>query len=255
MPEKDYIKKITRGATIFEQGQSGQTMFIIHSGRVRLTRDIGGQREDLGLLEKGDFFGEMSVLEDIKRTASAIAEEDCELIEIDKEGFTKLLKSNVEIPIRMIRKYALKLEDMNRKFEYVLQNKREYDKGIREIISQLKGNKEEAKSDQSSIGYLLSQDEKYKFSISNDSTLIGRVDPVTNIVPDIDLTSIDIGRTVSRRHARLTYVNDKLYLVEEIGVTNGTFLNGTRLNPGELKEIKDGDKVGLGKTELTFKAN
>ncbi len=252
---KNFVKKYSAGAVIFKQGEWGASMFIIHSGRIRITRDIEGQTEDLGVLEKGDFFGEMSLLEDVPRTAAAIAEDDSEVIEIDKEGFTKLLKSNVEIPIRMIRKYALKLEEMNKKFEYLLQNKREYDKGIREIISQLKGKEEVSEpnpGEENIFAYLKSPNAAFTFKITGDSTLIGRIDPVTNIIPDVDLTKLDVGRTVSRRHARLTYVNKKLHLIEEIGVTNGTFVNGNQLNSGELRELNEGDKLTFGKVDLVF---
>lgn len=248
---KNYLKKYSKDSSIFKQGDRGSTMYIIHCGRIRISRVIQGQTEDLGILEKGDFFGEMSILEDIPRTASAHALEDSELIEIDKNGFANMLKSNVEVPIRMIRKYALKLEEMNKKFEYLLQNKREYDKGIREIISQLKGTDSiEEKDESNAIAHLKSPDSSHTFKITGDSTLIGRIDPVTNIIPDIDLTSLDVGRTVSRRHARLTYINEKLYLVEELGVTNGTFVNGKKLSAGQLMELKKGDKIGLGKVEL-----
>jgi len=251
---KPQLKKYPKGSWVFKQNEIGTTMFIIHSGTIRLTRDIQGQLEDIGLLEKGDFFGEMSLLEDMPRTASAYAEDDTDVIEIDKDGFITLLKSNVEIPIRMIRKYALKLEEMNKKFEYLLQNKREYDKGIREIISQLKGtDSQDAKpQDDNIIATLTSLDATQNFKVTRDSLLIGRVDPVTNIIPDVDLTSLDIGRTVSRRHARITYVNDKLYIIEELGVTNGTFVNEERLNTGELRPLSNGDKIGFGKVELTL---
>jgi CRP-like cAMP-binding protein len=252
---KNFVKKFEKGQTIFTQSDKGSTMFIIHSGRIRLKRKIAGQDEDLGILEKGDFFGEMSLLEDLPRTATAIAEEDLELIEIDRKGFLNLLKSNVEIPIRMIRKYALKLEEMNRKFEYLLQNKREYDKGIREIITQIRGGTESSEKpseEENIIAYLKSPDRSHAFKITKEATLVGRVDPVTNIIPDIDLTTLDVGRTVSRRHARLTFLNNTLNVIEELGVTNGTFVNDTKLNSGELKPLADGDKLKFGKVELVF---
>jgi len=248
-----YLKKYPKGSWIFKQGESGKTMFIIHSGKIRLTREIAGQLEEMGTLEKGDFFGEMSLLEGVSRTTSAFVEENSEIIEIDVEGFSNILKKNVEIPIRMIRKYAFRLEEMNKKFEYLLENKREYDKGIREIIDQIKGSNDvrEAKVEEDSIkAHLTCENPSQKFNILGDSNLMGRVDPVTNIVPDIDLTKLDTGRTVSRRHARITCVNEDLFLVEEIGVTNGTFVNGERLTTGELKKLKNGDEISLGKVSL-----
>lgn len=249
--DKRYVFKHPKGSWIFKQGDKGETMFIIHSGKVKLTRDMAGQSENMGLLEKGDFFGEMSLLEGIPRTCSAFVEEDADVIEIDSHGFSNLLKNNVEISIRMIRKYALRLEEMNKKFETLLESKMEYDKGIREIISQIKGT-DAKRTDQveEDVAHLKSVEGNESFRVTCEPTLMGRIDPVTNIIPDIDLTKLDKGRTVSRRHARLTYVDKCLYIAEEIGVTNGTFVNGQKLTQGELKQIKEGDKIGLGKVEL-----
>ena len=68
------------------------------------------QFETLGTLERGDFFGEMAIIENLPRSATAIAmEDDTELIAINKSQFEKMLQSNIEVAIRMIRKYAHRL--------------------------------------------------------------------------------------------------------------------------------------------------
>ena len=55
------------------EGPLGTTMFIVQSGKVRLYSGDNGERHILGELEKGDFFGEMSILEGLPRTTSAEA--------------------------------------------------------------------------------------------------------------------------------------------------------------------------------------
>jgi class 3 adenylate cyclase len=82
-------------------------------------------------------------------------------------------------------------------------------------------------------------------------SLLGRLDPVTNATPDVDLTDLDDRRTVSRRHARLNCQANK-FLLRDLGSTNGTWINGERLAPQVDRELQDGDLVRLGRVELFY---
>ena len=62
-PFQNFTVRFKRGDPIFEEGDRGDTMFIIQSGEIGLFRQSNGKRQSLGVLEKGDFFGEMSILE------------------------------------------------------------------------------------------------------------------------------------------------------------------------------------------------
>ena len=80
-------------------------------------------------------------------------------------------------------------------------------------------------------------------------TTIGRKDPVTGIYPDIDLSPVDGQRSISRRHSKIYRRGEKLFVAEEIGTMNGTFINGDRLETGVPVEISDGDEVRFGLIE------
>jgi pSer/pThr/pTyr-binding forkhead associated (FHA) protein len=73
-------------------------------------------------------------------------------------------------------------------------------------------------------------------------------------MPDVDLTQVDLKRSVSRRHARLVRTNEGFILTEEIGALNGTFVNTTKLVTGRAHPVQDGDKVGIGMVKLVFRA-
>ena len=92
------------------------------------------------------------------------------------------------------------------------------------------------------------------FPVNGNETLIGRFDPVTELMPDVDLTQVDLKRSVSRRHARLVRTNEGFVLTEEVGALNGTFVNGTKLVTGRPHPIQDGDRVSFGMVKLIFKA-
>ena len=81
---------------------------------------------------------------------------------------------------------------------------------------------------------------------------MGRADPVTGLRPDVDLTVEDLNRFISRRHAKIIFRDGVYYLVEEVGVTNGTYVNGKRLQAGVYTPIHFGDELCFGKVFLHF---
>jgi hypothetical protein len=91
-----------------------------------------------------------------------------------------------------------------------------------------------------------------QFMLSSAECHIGRWDADGGIFPDVDLDSDDPEAKVSRRHARIT-LSDGKYLLEDLGSTNGTFVNrGKRLSPGTRQPLNDGDEIIVGKTFLRF---
>ena len=91
-----------------------------------------------------------------------------------------------------------------------------------------------------------------EFPLCEDESHIGRWDADGGIFPDVDLDSDDPEAKVSRRHARITRRSGQYY-IEDLGSTNGTFVNrGRRLLPGDRQSLRDGDEVIVGKTFLKF---
>lgn len=91
-----------------------------------------------------------------------------------------------------------------------------------------------------------------KFKLVNDESIIGRWDADNGIFPDVDLDAYDADAKVSRRHAKIVR-NNGTYFIEDLGSTNGTYVNrGRRLLPGNAQMLNDGDEVIVGKTFLRF---
>ncbi len=88
-------------------------------------------------------------------------------------------------------------------------------------------------------------------SLSRETNLFGRSDINRGIVPDVDLTLYDREGKVSRRHA-VIYAEQNQYLLEDLKSTNGTFLNGDRLNPAEKRPLKSGDDLCMGEIVMKF---
>lgn len=92
-----------------------------------------------------------------------------------------------------------------------------------------------------------------EFPLSSEESTIGRWDADNGVFPDVDLDAFDPEAKVSRKHARVILKNET-YMLEDLGSTNGTFVNrGRRLIPGNPHRLQDGDEIIVGKTFLRFK--
>jgi pSer/pThr/pTyr-binding forkhead associated (FHA) protein len=84
----------------------------------------------------------------------------------------------------------------------------------------------------------------------SSEVLLGRNDAVSGVYPDIDLTPYGgIEHGVGRRHLRLWLQQGQAY-VEDLDSTNGTFVNGQRLNPNTPQPVQSGDELRLGRLVL-----
>lgn len=233
-----------KGDLIFEEGELGSEMFIIQSGKIRIFKTIDSYDQTLAVLEKGDFFGEMSVLEGMPRSASAEAEQDCELIRINSANFVAMIKANVEIAIRIMRKLSLRLRESNVQIEKLMHASTEMlnlteSAATRQDVPEVKA-------------YLVSSVSGKTFPVVKSEAFVGRVDRVTGAVPDIDLSDEDPKRFISRRHAKIVRSDEGFALVEEIGTVNGTFVNNQRLATGSPVPLKNGDTLTFANVSLTF---
>ena len=92
--------------------------------------------------------------------------------------------------------------------------------------------------------------ERFVLEPGRSEFLVGRIDPVTGITPEINLGPLDTARSLSRRHAKLLRQGALLFLREEVGTANGTFLNGQRLVTGAAVGVKPGDRLRFGTIEI-----
>jgi CRP-like cAMP-binding protein len=257
--EKDgfarFLKHFPKGTVLFNEGDEGEDMYIIRSGRVAIRKRVPHGEIVVAELEKGDFFGEMAVLERIPRTAGAEMVEDGDLIVIGSEIFGDMVKSNPEIAVRMLRKYSLRLRETTKQFEEMKRSDGVVSPAGPTLERIPIPDREPAPqaTQTEALGYFISKASGNVFPVFKADSLIGRYDSVTGMAPDIDLTNEDSARNISRRHARLLVKDGMPYVAEEIGTMNGTYLNGHKMPTGVLTPINDGDELTLCRLTLTFR--
>ncbi len=100
------------GDIIFEEGEEDcNEMYIIDSGRVNIVKKVGDTEATLSTLDKAEFFGEMSLITGNKRSASAIAHENCKLHTMDKETFELNLSNDINFTRQILETLAHRLEE------------------------------------------------------------------------------------------------------------------------------------------------
>ena len=117
---RGYALEFKAGEYVFREGELGLEMYIINEGKVEILNHVGDEEQILAVLEKGDFFGEMSVLEDLPRAATARAATDVRLLQINGSTFDQLLQGNPEIAVRMMRKLSRRLRETDEMIKSLL---------------------------------------------------------------------------------------------------------------------------------------
>lgn len=110
------INQIAQDETIFEEGDIGNFMCIVHSGSVAVIKaNQNGQQVQLATLGQGRTFGEMAVLDGETRSATCKAAEDTVLLTLSKEALDQMLEEHPRIGSRVIRAIAVSLSRRLRK--------------------------------------------------------------------------------------------------------------------------------------------
>ena len=252
-PFSQLLKRFPKGSVLFHEGDEGEDMYILRSGKVAIKKKVPHGEVTLAVLEKGDFFGEMAILERMPRSATAEMVEDGDLVVIGSDVFGDMIKNTPEIAVRMLRKYSIRLRETTRQIEQMSLDGATATGAneVQEPPTRPPGRSVQAEA----VAFFLSKPTGNVFPVFKTDSLIGRYDSVTGMSPEVDLSNEDQSRNISRRHARLVLKDGKPYIAEEIGTMNGTFLNGQKLATGVLTPIKDGDELTLCRLSLTFRTS
>ena len=135
MIENDEIS-VCKGTVLFRQGDLSDTMFVVASGRVRLTLGSGAEVGEVAVLGPGEFFGEISLLTGDTRSAMAEAVEDSRLLVVARDAFDMLVQDDLATVTRMLSEQGARLARTNAPLQGGLQRLarvRVIARGLREV--------------------------------------------------------------------------------------------------------------------------
>src|SRR5688572_584957 len=113
-------REFTAGTVLFRDGEPGKEMFVCQAGKIRISKVVRDVEKTLVVLGPGAFFGEMSILNNKPRSATATVEEDAKILVIDPKTFEAMVRGNAEIAVRLIKTLAQRLQEADDQIENLL---------------------------------------------------------------------------------------------------------------------------------------
>lgn len=101
-----FQKHYEKGATLFVEGMSGEVLYVVRSGSIEITqRGADGKEKRLALLGKGETLGEMSLVDNRPRTATARVVEDADLLVMTKKAFVFMQEKYPQLAIKVLLEF------------------------------------------------------------------------------------------------------------------------------------------------------
>jgi CRP-like cAMP-binding protein len=110
-------KHYSKGEMIFQQGEKGQALYFIVKGQVKITKSTSGGNVEIATLAANDVFGEMALLTDMPRSATAIAIDDMEVWMLLRIDFEAILRSSKSLQEKMGHLLKQRIEDLEKRSE------------------------------------------------------------------------------------------------------------------------------------------
>jgi CRP-like cAMP-binding protein len=111
-----FARTFQAGEMIFSEFEPGDTFYLIQSGRVELVKIIGDIEKTLDILQPSEMFGEMAILENSPRSATAIALDTVKVLEFNSQNFEILMLGNPQIALKLLRMFTKRIYDSKRRF-------------------------------------------------------------------------------------------------------------------------------------------
>ncbi|MDR2589047.1 MAG: Crp/Fnr family transcriptional regulator [Spirochaetales bacterium] len=105
-----------RGELIFSEFEPGDTFYLIQTGRVKIFRIIGDIEKTLDVLQPGEIFGEMAILEEAPRSANALALDPVKALVLNRKNFEVLMDGNPQIALKLLKLLIKRIYDQRRRF-------------------------------------------------------------------------------------------------------------------------------------------
>ncbi len=105
-----------KGDIIFCEYEPGDNFYLIQSGRVQILKILGDIEKTIDILQPGEIFGEMAILEEAPRSATAIALDEVKALEFNRENFEILMQGNPQIALKLLKLFTKRIYDQKRRF-------------------------------------------------------------------------------------------------------------------------------------------
>jgi len=105
-----------KNEVMFCEHEPGDTCYLIQSGRVQIVKIMGDIEKIIDILYPGEILGEMAILEEAPRSATAIALDQVTALEFNRENFEVLMQGNPQIALKLLKLFTKRIYDQKRRF-------------------------------------------------------------------------------------------------------------------------------------------
>ncbi|MBI4594973.1 MAG: cyclic nucleotide-binding domain-containing protein [Candidatus Tectomicrobia bacterium] len=120
MKEGELGKTYTDGEIIFAEGDRGEVMYIIQSGKVRLTKKTPQGEIELAVLGSGEILGEMSLFDRLTRSATAVAMGKARILSVDKKKLFSTINGDPTIAFKIIETMCRRIRKLDQDFSELM---------------------------------------------------------------------------------------------------------------------------------------
>ncbi|UCG13011.1 MAG: cyclic nucleotide-binding domain-containing protein [Deltaproteobacteria bacterium] len=220
-----------RGQTIIQEGTAGSFAYLIVSGSVEVSKNVGDEKLVLSRLVKGSIFGEMSLVDEKPRSATVVALEDTQVRVITREHFESMLERNPRAALPLLKQVFQRVRYLNQMVSAFCgqDSTRTLDQAVRPLrLTPLTDQAERAmQGNQLDITKM-----PFQIGRSTNDSVFGS--------NDLDLQDIEPYR-ISRCQCLITIVDNTYYLVDTVS-SGGTSIDGTKIGGREAER-----RLALGK--------
>jgi len=115
-----FVKSFEPGSVIISEFEPGETFYLIQSGSIQLVKCLNGTRKNLDILQPGEFFGEMAILENSPRSATCVAVSKVEVLEFNKANFEALITGNPQMALILLKLFCKRIYDQKRRLKILV---------------------------------------------------------------------------------------------------------------------------------------
>ncbi len=109
-----YGTSFKKGDYLFNEGDDADYAYMIHKGKIEINKLSGDKIKRINTVGEGEFVGEMAIISGDKRSANAMAVEDCQCIRMDKKSFDNSIKENHSFAIQVIKMLTKRLSETDK---------------------------------------------------------------------------------------------------------------------------------------------
>lgn len=137
--EHEMIQSFENDEVIFEEGETGRDLYIVQQGYVRVTKNTVNEKIEIAQFSKGDFFGDMSLLQSLPRYATATAIGPTKLLILKPAGFLLKIRRDPTFAFEMLQQMSLRVKVSNDRVFEILQRYQLPMNEVQDILREIGG--------------------------------------------------------------------------------------------------------------------